>query len=124
MRYLGHPSILPRLLSRMGPLHVASTTTVRRWLRNDGLDLQGYEVDHIVPRSLGGVDHPHNYALVPRSLNRQWAGNWTAAKRHELGTATVRQALDFAQWGAAQSTVPYGAFVVVPRTTPDASSHP
>ena len=79
--------------------------------REEGLDLQEYEIDHIVPRSVGGVDHPHNYAMVPRHLNRQWAGNWHAAKRSALGPATVRQALDFAQWSAAQSTVPYGAFV-------------
>ena len=80
-------------------------------LKEEGLCLEGYEVDHIVPRSLGGADHPHNYALVTQRLNRQWAGDWTADKRHELGPCAVRQALDFAQWSAAQSTVPYSCFV-------------
>lgn len=111
MRYLGHARCLPYLLMRMGPRQVASTRQVRHWLCEEGLDLQEYEIDHIVPRSVGGVDHPHNYAVVPRHLNRQWAGNWHAAKRSALGPATVQQALDFAQWSAAQSTVPYGAFV-------------
>lgn len=111
MQYLGHPRLLPHLVASMGPLQVASTQQVRRWLGESGLDLGGYEIDHIVPRSLGGIDHPHNYAIVPRNLNRQWRGDWTADKRAELGRDTVRQALDFAQWSAAQSTVPYHAFV-------------
>lgn len=111
MHYLGHASHLPYLLLRMGPRQVASTRQVRRWLLEQGLELHTCDIDHIVPRSLGGVDHPHNYALVPRQLNRQWAGNWHAEKRRALGPATVRQALEFAQWSAAQSAVAYGSFV-------------
>ena len=29
------------------------------------------EVDHIVPKIIGGRDHPMNYALVPAALRRQ-----------------------------------------------------
>ena len=82
-------------------LHRLSTTEVLRLLRPHVL-LCGLEVDHIVPRSIGGLDHPRNYCLVPAVLNRQWHNNWTAEKRAVLGHAIVRSACDFAQWAARQ----------------------
>ena len=108
--YLGTPRIAALVMARMGSAHVANTQQVRRWLRDEGLCLEDCEVDHIVPRALGGVDHPYNYALVRRDLNRQWSANWTADKRRELGPCAVQQALAFAQWSTAQSTVPYSTF--------------
>ena len=118
MLYLGHPCLLPGLLARMGPRTVASPRAVRRWLQDTGVPLQGYEVDHIVPRSLGGIDHPHNYAVVERELNRRWSANWSCEKRQHLGPHVVAQALRFAQWSTAQSTVSFSRFAAAPPQRP------
>lgn len=57
-----------------------STAKYRRTLRADGVDLDGLDVDHIVPRSLGGADHPSNYQLLNSSLNRSLGATWNADK--------------------------------------------
>ena len=46
------------------------TTTFRRRLKADGVDLRGVDIDHVWPRHLGGVDHPLNYQRLDSSLNR------------------------------------------------------
>lgn len=48
----------------------ASTRTFRARLRASGVDLGGQDIDHIWPRSLGGVDHPLNYQVLDSNLNR------------------------------------------------------
>lgn len=47
-----------------------STQTYRKQLGAQGIDLDGLHVDHIIPRSLGGADHPANYQLLPSNLNQ------------------------------------------------------
>lgn len=47
-----------------------STRAFRARLRAQGVHLHGRDVDHIIPRSLGGPEHPANYQLLPSSLNR------------------------------------------------------
>ena len=59
--------------------------------------LRGLEVNHIIPKSIGGRHHPRNYALVPAALNREWANNWTADKRAALGHSIVQEACAFAR---------------------------
>ncbi len=46
------------------------TSAYRRELRAEGIDLEGRDVDHLWPRSLGGIDHPSNYEVIDSSLNR------------------------------------------------------
>ncbi|HKP61483.1 MAG TPA: hypothetical protein VJV78_32360 [Polyangiales bacterium] len=41
-----------------------------------GISLVDRDVGHIVPRSLGGADHPGNYALLPASVNRSLGNTW------------------------------------------------
>jgi HNH endonuclease len=36
----------------------------------DGHTIDAYQVDHVIPDSLGGIDHPYNYVLTPRAVNR------------------------------------------------------
>lgn len=48
----------------------ASTRSFRAQLRADGIDLSGKDIDHIWPRSLGGIDHPLNYQVLDSHLNR------------------------------------------------------
>ena len=57
-----------------------STATFRRLLIAQGVDLAGLDVDHIVPHSLGGADHPGNYQLLPSSVNRSIGNQWDREK--------------------------------------------
>ncbi len=47
-----------------------STRTFRNHLRAEGISVDGFDVDHVLPRALGGADHPWNYQLLDSSLNR------------------------------------------------------
>ncbi len=64
-----------------------STAKYRRRLRADGVSLDGVDVDHIVPRSLGGADHPSNYQLIDASLNRSLGNTWNRDKCMMAGRA-------------------------------------
>ena len=57
-----------------------STSAFRRLLLSQGKNLVGMDVDHIVPRSFGGADHPANYQLLPSSVNRSIGNQWDAEK--------------------------------------------
>jgi len=61
------------------------TGKYRRGLTKQGLDLTGLEIDHIVPRSLGGADHPANYQVIPMKVNRSLGNTWTPAKCASVG---------------------------------------
>lgn len=56
---------------------VKSTQQFRRELRAEGVDLTDKDVDHIFPRAAGGVDHPWNYQLLDKSLNRSLGASVT-----------------------------------------------
>ncbi len=47
-----------------------STQKFRAKLRAEGVSVDGLDVDHIWPRSLGGADDVRNYQLLDSSLNR------------------------------------------------------
>ncbi len=55
------------------------TSQYRTQLRRDGINLQGKDIDHIFPKSRGGIDHPLNYQVLNSSLNRS-LGNDLVAK--------------------------------------------
>ncbi len=57
-----------------------STAKYRRQIEAEGIALDGLDVDHIVPRSLGGADHPSNYQLLESSLNRSLGATWNTDK--------------------------------------------
>ncbi|MFW6031065.1 MAG: hypothetical protein ACOC9T_00620 [Myxococcota bacterium] len=58
-----------------------STSEYRRYLESQGADLTGVDIDHIVPKSIGGADHPLNYQRVPSSLNRSLGNRWVGKCR-------------------------------------------
>lgn len=66
-----------------------STQTYRRRFNVQ----HGYEVDHIVPRALGGSDHQSNYQVIPMSVNRQWSDTFNAAKCSAAGMAQCAVAI-------------------------------
>ncbi len=56
-----------------------STRAYRTHLARSGTPVpSGFDVDHIVPRALGGADHASNYQLLPASVNRSWGSNTPA----------------------------------------------
>lgn len=47
-----------------------STQRYRATLRARGVSVEGRDIDHILPHSLGGANHPLNYQPLESSLNR------------------------------------------------------
>lgn len=47
-----------------------TTGEYRKQLKADGIDLEGLDADHGLPKSMGGADHPLNYRMIDSSLNR------------------------------------------------------
>ena len=62
-----------------------STAAFRRLLASKGVNLVGKDIDHIVPRSLGGADHPANYQILSSSKNRSLGNAWNATKCADAG---------------------------------------
>jgi len=58
------------LIGKIFP-HV-STASHRLNLIDKGVNLTGKDIDHIIPKNLGGADTPLNYQVVSSSLNRSW----------------------------------------------------
>jgi hypothetical protein len=63
-----------------------STADMRRILIAAGVNLVGMDIDHIVPRSLGGADHPSNYQVLDSSLNRSLGATWNREKCEMAGS--------------------------------------
>ena len=85
-----------------------TTAAVRTWLTKTGsfpsaylkrgMSLEHCDIDHILPRSVGGVDHPYNYYILPKKLNKRWSGWWTAHKLTYMGSANAKAAKTFFLW--------------------------
>ena len=70
-----------------------TTAVYRRQLVRQGINLLGMDIDHIVPRSLGGADHPMNYQVLDTSTNRSLGATWNANKCLMAGQARCSEAL-------------------------------
>jgi hypothetical protein len=70
-----------------------STAAYRALLSASGVAIAGMDVDHIVPRSLGGADHPGNYQLLPSSVNRSLGNTWNEDKCLSVGEARCAKAI-------------------------------
>ncbi len=70
-----------------------STAAYRAVLVAKGVALGGMDVDHIVPRSLGGADHPSNYQLLPSSVNRSIGNAWNEDKCLAVGEKECANAI-------------------------------
>lgn len=62
---------------------------------NDRDSQQGYDLDHIIPGSLGGPDHARNLVVMPRSTNHRLGASLTAEKVQEVGLRTMLAAALF-----------------------------
>jgi hypothetical protein len=65
-----------------------STRKYREALRAQGVNLEGKDIDHIIPRSRGGPDMPWNYNPLDASINRslQANGMWWKLMNYPLET--------------------------------------
>lgn len=54
-----------------------TTLASNLWYSNSNL-LWSYSLDHIIPASRGGKDHPDNYFLTPLQINIRFGNSWTA----------------------------------------------
>lgn len=65
-----------------------STQKYRDTLRAQGVNLDGKDIDHIIPRSRGGPDMPWNYNPLDASINRslQANGMWWKLMNYPLET--------------------------------------
>eukprot|EP00808_Paulinella_micropora_P002492 g41697.t1 len=57
-----------------------------------------FHIDHIIPDSLGGADHPRNYALMPEIFNQRFSSWWMPAKAQYIGHTAARSAIIFAKY--------------------------
>lgn len=67
----------------LDPSHGARKTS--KDMRRSCALLQGYSIDHIIPKSRGSKDHPENYFLMPRRANMYFGNSWTAEKVAYIG---------------------------------------
>jgi len=67
-----------------------STARYRRLLERAGRTLVYMHIDHIVPQSLGGADHPDNYQVLPSSENQSLGNTWNEAKCRSVGAKCGR----------------------------------
>lgn len=105
--YLGNNE---QLLQHMRDRGITTMTTksVRSWLEKNGGFPLGYQdanlcladcdIDHILPNSVGGQNHPYNYVLLPKRLNSSFNGWWTAQKQVYIGKKTAKTAKNFFIW--------------------------
>ncbi|HKY34598.1 MAG TPA: HNH endonuclease [Polyangiaceae bacterium] len=69
------------------------TAAYRALLTARGIDLTGMDIDHIVPRSLGGADNPGNYRVLSASENRSLGATWNESKCIAVGEAHCARAI-------------------------------
>lgn len=58
-----------------------------------GVDLAGKDIDHIVPRSLGGADNPGNYRIISAHENRSLGATWNEEKCLAVGETRCARAV-------------------------------
>ena len=100
-----------------------STKAVRRWLitqdyipagyKQRGFRLEDLDIDHLLPTSLGGMDHPYNYNLVPKGINNEFGSLWTAEKLTYLGAQNAMKRKAFLCWRTTEAEhlgIDYNAF--------------
>jgi HNH endonuclease len=67
-------------------------------MRGGGYELktENIDIDHVIPKSMGGLDHPRNYVVMSRSLNRSFGAD-VDEKFFTLGRTTTVAAKAFVQ---------------------------
>jgi hypothetical protein len=71
-----------------------TTPAYRALLIARGVSLRGMHIDHIVPRALGGADHPSNYQILRSTENQRFGARWSLAKCMGAGRAACVRAVE------------------------------
>ncbi|MET0344563.1 MAG: HNH endonuclease signature motif containing protein [Polyangiales bacterium] len=74
-----------------------TTAAYRTLLLARGIALHGMHIDHIVPRALGGADHPSNYQILRARDNLRLGARWNLAKCMGAGRATCVRAVEISR---------------------------
>lgn len=75
-----------------------STRQYRTILREKGYNLDGKDIDHIIPRSRGGPDMPWNYNPLNSSINRSLQADGTWWKLMNYPIETLNAWAKYASW--------------------------
>lgn len=67
-----------------------------------------FDVDHVVPEKWGGINHPRNYVVMHRSMNRSFQGKLPETKWAYLGMSGLRTVARFFQEVMASKAVKGG----------------
>ena len=76
-------------------------------------------IDHILPASLGGIDHPRNYIFVSGTLNTSWSNGCLEEKFHILGSK-ARTFFNFLKQAKAHFAAQMNAWLASVPTAPGA----
>ena len=55
-----------------------------------------FDVDHAIPKAMGGLDHPMNYFVMPQALNKSF-GSLIDEKLGLVGRSVARRVAAFAK---------------------------
>jgi len=92
-RYLGNQQKLVDLANKRKGMSTATATRILtenpQMLEGMGLTATtfraGYNIDHIVPRSRGGANHPLNYCVMKKTVNNSFGDRVSLAKLELVG---------------------------------------
>lgn len=101
--YLGNQQKLLDYLKNEN-LNTMTTAQVRAWLKNNPdcipphLNLDDCDIDHVIAHAFGGVDHPFNYVIMPKSVNRFFKEWLTPVKFVYVGHSVARTVKAMSRW--------------------------
>lgn len=80
------------------------TDEARAWFVAAGLHPDSVQVDHVVPRNMGGVSHVYNACFLPGSKNAAFGDRLDAAKKAYVGASAVAVASAVTRWHTAAAS--------------------
>ena len=113
--YLGnHVGLLAYMSSSVPEKKTMSPKEIRDWFKEHvasfpvsyleaGFPLDSCQFDHIQPKSMGGIDHPLNYFILPPTVNQHWGARWTGQMRAYIGRQNYEQFIRFVHWSRKES---------------------
>ena len=64
-----------------------------------------FDVDHVVPKRWGGIDHPRNYVVVHQSMNRSFGDDQAELKMAYYGRSVLRKVAEFTRCAMSSNGV-------------------
>ncbi|KAG8466264.1 hypothetical protein KFE25_002020 [Diacronema lutheri] len=115
-RYLGY--IAELVAESLG--RAMKPAAVRAWLQRhpdrspvEPSELGRYDIDHVIPRKLGGHDHPWNYFLLEKAANVRCKHYFDGTKEALVGLHVWRLVAKFAAFCREERGIDYSAFSAI-----------